>query len=58
MREIGSAALSAVRRDLGGMCGGGDHKVDAVDREEARKDGWSGHSGNGYFKNIIFGKYT
>ena len=48
MREIGSAALSAVRRDLGGMCGGGDHKVDAVDREEARKDGWSGHSGNGY----------
>ena len=47
MREIGSAALSAVRRDVGGMCGGGDSKVDTLDTkgEAGRMD----LPGNGYF---------
>ena len=47
MREIGSAALSAVRRDVGGMCGGGDSKVDTLDTkgDTGRMD----HRSNGYF---------
>ena len=47
MREIGSAALSAVRRDVGGMCGGEDSKVDTLvtKGDTGRMD----HPGNGYF---------
>ena len=47
MRDIGSAALSAVRRDVGGMCGGGDSKVDTLDKEG--DTGRMDHAGNGYF---------